>query len=167
LPAGEQRRVPVELAQILTPEHRDQPREFRFEAIHCIGLVDTGNPEVQWQGARGHPDSDPPAVTRLEPGDLLGNESRGPQREQEWRGGGPPRRVCGQDKGSHLQGLRQVAGEATVVLARHDSVEAAVEGEAGLCAELADDGVGGKLVVRVQPDGDRPRGEWCGGKDGS
>jgi hypothetical protein len=74
--------------------------------------------------------------------------------------------VLGQDEGGHLQRLRHVSGKATVVLACHDAVETTAEGEASLRAELADDGVGGKLVVRVQPDGDRSWFEWNGPEGG-
>ena len=95
-------------------------------------------------------------MTGLQPGDLLRNERRRPQGEQERRRSGPAACVLLQYEGGHLQRLRHVAGKATVVLARHHPVEAVVEGESGLRADLADDGVGGKLVVRVQPDGDRP-----------
>ena len=67
----------------------------------------------------------------------------------------PPRPIRGvllQYEGSHLQRLRHVAGKAAVVLARHHPVEAVVEGKTGLRADLADDEVGWKVVVRVQPD---------------
>ena len=68
---------------------------------------------------------------------------------------GPTACVLFQYEGGHLQRLRHVAGETTMVLARHHPVEAVVEGKAGFRADFADDEVGGKLVVRVQPDGDR------------
>jgi len=58
-------RVPVENTQILTPEHRHEPRELRFEAIDGIGLPDAGHLEVQREGARGHAESDATGVTRL------------------------------------------------------------------------------------------------------
>ena len=151
-PAGDERRVPVELAQLLAAQHGHQSGELRLEAIDGIGLADAGHLEVQGQGAGGHAEPDPAAMAGLEPGDLLGDERRGTQGKQQRRRGGPPRRSLRQDEGGHLQGLRHVAGEAAVVLARHDAVEAVVEGEGGLRAELADDGVGGQLVVRVQPE---------------
>ncbi len=157
--AGEQGGVPLEPAQVLAAEHGDEPRKLRLEALDRVGLADAGRLEVQWQRARGHPETYPTGVTGLQPRHLLRHERSGPEWEQEWRRGGPPRRVLGQDEGRHLQRLGHVPGEATVVLAGHDPVEAAVEGETGLRAELADDVVGGKFVVRVQPDGDRSRGE--------
>ena len=98
-------------------------------------------------------------MASLEPRDLLSNESGGTQRQQERGRRGPARRVLLQDEGGHLQRLGHVAGEAAVVLARHHPVEAAAQREAGLAAELADDGVGGQLVVRIEPDGDRTRCE--------
>ena len=146
---------PSSVAQVLAAEHGDEPRKLRFEAIDRIGLADAGRLEVQRQGARGHAEPDPTAMASLEPRDLLGNERGGPERKQEGCGRGPARRVLCQDEGGHLQRLRHVSGEAAVVLARHDAVESGAQGEAGLCAELADECVGGKVVVRVQPDRDR------------
>jgi hypothetical protein len=58
-----------------------------------------------------------------------------------------------------LQRLSQVSRESTVVLARHDSFEAAAQREASLRAELGDDGFGGQVVVWIQPKGDRTRSE--------
>ena len=124
--------------------------------------LEAGRLEVQWQGARGHAESDTTAVTSLEPGDLLSNERRGPEWKQERCRRGPPRRVLRQDEGRHLQRLRHVSGKATVVLAGHDPVEPVAEGETGLRAELADYLVGGKFIVRVQPDGHRSGTEWSG-----
>ena len=160
--AGQERRVLLERAQLLAAQHGDEPRQLRLEAVDRGGLVHAGRLEVQGQGTRGHAQSDPAPVARLQPGDLLGHERRGAQGEQEWCGGGPPRGVLLQDEGGHLQRLRHVAGEPAVVLAGHDAVEAMRQGERCLSAQLVDDGVGGELVVRVEPNGNRPRGERSG-----
>ena len=120
-------------------------------------MVHAGDLEVEGQGAGRHSEPDPPGIAGPQPGDLLGDERRRAQREEEGRGGGPTHVVLGQHEGGHLQGLRHVAGEATVVLAGHDAVEAVAERDAGLAAELGDDGLGRQLVVRVEPDGDGAR----------
>jgi hypothetical protein len=67
-----------------------------------------------------------------------------------------------QHEGRHLQRLRQVARKSSVVLARHDSVEAAAQRESALGAELADNGLGRELAVRIQAEGDRSGSEWWG-----
>ena len=121
--AGEKCRVSVELPEVLTAEHRDEPRQFRFEAIDRIGLADANRLEVHWEGACGHSKSDTASMPSLEPRDLLGNERRGPERKQEWCRRGPAGRMLGQHERGHLQRLRHVSGKAAVVLARHDPVE--------------------------------------------
>ena len=163
LPAGRERRVPLELAQLLAAEHGDEPRELRLEAIDGIGLVDAGHLEVQGQGARGHAEPDPAGRWRAW-SHATSSATSAVDRSGSSSGAAAAQPVASlrQDEGGHLQRLRHVAGEAAVVLARHDAVEAVVEGEAGLRAELAHDGVGGELVVRVQPDGDRPGVERIG-----
>lgn len=143
MPASRQCRIPVERAQILTSEHRDQPRELGLEAIDGLSLADARRLEIQWQGTRGDSKSDPTAMTSLEPRDLLRNKRRGPEGKQERCRRGPTGGVLCQNERGHLQWLRHVARKATVVLACHDSVKPVVEGETGLLAELADDGVGG------------------------
>src|SRR5580700_9784078 len=94
-------------------------------------------------------------MTRPEPSDFLRNERCRPKWKQEGCRCSPTRHVLFQYEGGHLQRLRQVAGKATVVLAGHDAVEPASQGETSLCAKLADNGISGKLIVRVQTDRDR------------
>ncbi len=77
--ACEQRRIPVELTQILAVEHRNEPRELCFEAIAGIGLADASCPEVQWQGSRCYSKSDTTSVTSPEPSHFLSNQGRGPK----------------------------------------------------------------------------------------
>ncbi len=153
-PAGDQRRVAVEHAQLLAPQHGDESRELGLEPIDSIVLTDVRRLEVQRQGARSHTEADPATMTRLQPRHLLGHQC-GRSKRQEQRGGrGPPRGVLLQDERGHLQRLRHVPGEPAVVLTGHDPVEPTVQGETRLSADLADDGICGEFVVRVEPDRD-------------
>jgi hypothetical protein len=128
LPAGQQRRVPIERPQILAPEHRNQARELGLEPRDGFSLVDAGRLEVEREGTGGHSQSDPTVMTELEPCDLLRNERRRPEGKQEWCRRDPTRGVIFQDERRHLQRLRHVTGKTTVVLACHDAIEPVVEG---------------------------------------
>ena len=51
-----------------------------------------------------------------------------------------------------LERVGQIAGKATVMFARHDTVESPGEAELGLVAELTHDAAGVQFVVRVEPE---------------
>ena len=148
--------------QFLAAEHGDEPRQLRLEAVNGVGLAHACQPRSP---AAGRPR--PPRV-RPDRDDELG-ATRPPRRPARWTAAEaeavpprPTRWLLCQNEAGHLQRLRHVSGKATVVLAGHDPVEAAVEGKTRLRAELIDDGVSGEVVVRVQPDGNRSRGrmDW-------
>jgi hypothetical protein len=91
----------------------------------------------------------------VEPRDLFGQHGGWSQRKQQRARCRPAARGVVEDEGRDLQRVREVARKPAVVLARHDAVEAELEGEGRLLAELTDDVSGLELVVRVQPDRDR------------
>ena len=122
--AGQERRVLFELSQTLALEHGDQPWQPGFEGVDRLGLVDAGDLEIQRQRTRRDTESDPPGIACPQPRDLLGDECGRAQGQEQRRGGRPTRVVLGQHERGHLQRLRHVSGEATVVLAGHDTVEA-------------------------------------------
>ena len=163
--AGQESGIPLQHAQLVTLQHGHQPWQLRFEAVDGVGLADSRRLEVQWEGPGSDAETDAATMARLQPGHLLGDERRRAQGKKERRGGRPPRRVLLQYEGGHLQRLRHVAGETAVVFAGHHTVEAVRQGERCLGADFADDGGGGQLVVRVEPDGDRPRRKGGGRRD--
>ena len=99
---------------------------------------------------------------RREPRDLLGDHRRRPQGEQKRARRRPARRHRLETPARDLERVREVAGEAAVVLGGHHAVESVLGAERGLrrAAPRRSSGAA-QVVVRVQPQRDRPRRERC------
>ena len=99
-----------------------------------------------------NPQTDPAGMAGGEPSHLFGQLGGRPERQQDRGGRGPTHWVLLQNERGHLQRIGQVAGEAAMVLAGHDAVEAGLEGDPGLGTELGHDGRGRELVVGIEAE---------------
>ena len=150
------RRGAVEHPRELGERLAESCREAVHRYVHDV--------EVVLQRARRDADAHAPREACREPRDLLGDESSRPEREQQ-------RARC-RPSGGHLleapacglQGVRQVTREASVVLARHHTVEPVLGGERGLHPQLVDDPGRGEVEVRVEPHRHRPTREGRHGR---
>ncbi len=96
------------------------------------------------------PTPDPARMPGGQPGHLLGHQGGGPEREQQWAGGGPSVGGRVQDEAGHLQRVGQVAGEPTVVLTGHDAHEPCLDGQDCLAAQLVHHGGRFQIVVGIE-----------------
>jgi hypothetical protein len=149
------RRVVGQLVRIRAAQHADQRvqpgGEARAEVVH----VEAHHREVVGERAGGDAESDPAGEARRQPRRLLGHERGRPQREQQRARRRPARRHRLEAPARLLERVGEVAGEAAVVLAGHDAVEAVVGGERGLGPQLVDDRRRRQVVVGVHPQRDR------------
>ncbi len=74
--------IAVELAEVLTAQHRDEPWQITLEAVDGVGLGHPGHLEIQRQGPRRYAEPHTTAMARVEPCDFLGHERGGAKREQ-------------------------------------------------------------------------------------
>ena len=111
--------------------------------------------EVASECTCGHAESHPPRESGCEPRDLLGHEGRGSERQEQGRGSCPPRVHHIEAEAGELEWVREVAGEAAVVLTRHHAVEAMRDRGARLTAQLVDDPGRVEALVGVEPERNR------------
>ena len=148
-------RIRAQRARVSAPESARQKSEPLGEASGQVVLGEPHDLEVRDEGSGSQPEAHPTRVTRRQPGHLLGHQGRGAQSEEEGAGGGPTRRHGVEKPPCRLQGVGHVADESTVMLARHDAVEAGLDRQPALGQELFHHRVGAEAGVRVEAQGDR------------
>ena len=121
--------------------------EPRGEAVHR----NAHDLEVDLERTGRDPEADAARMARREPRRLLGDERGRSQRQEQRAGRGPAARHRVEQEPGELERVRQVSGEPAVMLAGHHTVEAVLDRERGLRAQLGD-GLGRvELLVRIAP----------------
>jgi len=160
--ASPERGITAERTKVDAAQHRDHAREIGFEPRDRIVEVEIHHVEVECERARGHAEADPPGMPGRQPRDLLGDQRSRTQRQQHGAGRDPHAFGRVEEEASGLDRIREIAGEATVMLAHHHAVEASSFRGACLRTQLLHHVWCRQLVVWVEPERHRPRRERFG-----
>ena len=128
--------VARQLARLSAREQGDDRFEPTGEARRQVGHRDVHDLEVVGPRARRDAEAHPPGEAGRQPGHLFGDERGRPQRQQEWARRSPSGCHGLEEPARELEGVGEVPGETTVVLAGHHPVEFGLDGEPRLRAQL-------------------------------